>query len=186
MSMTPDDLDGRFTLLTAVARYDVLRTREALSAAADDEDEDEAEADGDGAGGLSAPESAPLSQGEALELLALGELIARKALYGRQLSVRSARRAGASWSRIGAALDTTKQAAWEAHKRWIDEQAKRDEDPGHWGWDESEVTAARTLAGDPDEGGAGEEGGTAPEPQASLEGQEREGQEVEGQEGEGV
>ncbi|MFF6780828.1 hypothetical protein [Streptomyces sp. NPDC012510] len=130
MPTTPDDLDGRFTLLTAVARYDVLRTRDALAAPDD-------EAEGDVAGGLGAPESAPLSQGEALELLSLGELIARKALYGRQLSVRSARRAGASWSQIGAALGTSKQSAWEAHHRWIDEQAKREEDPGHWGWDEN-------------------------------------------------
>ena len=39
-----------------------------------------------------------------LELLALGEVIARKAAYGRQLAVRTARAAGASRSQIGLAL----------------------------------------------------------------------------------
>jgi len=57
-------------------------------------------------------------------MLALGELIARKAGYGRQLGVRSARAAGASWSQIGGALGTTKQSAWESHNRWLDEQAE--------------------------------------------------------------
>ncbi|MGW0839366.1 hypothetical protein ACWD26_04235 [Streptomyces sp. NPDC002787] len=153
MATTPDDLDGRFTLPTAVARYDALRTRDALAAP-----DDEGNGGGVGlAGGQGDPESVPLSRGEALELLALGEVIARKAVYGRQLSVRSARRAGASWSQIGAALGTTKQAAWEAHKRWIDEQAKREEDPGHWGWDEGDVEAAHRLAGEPEEDEGSEE-----------------------------
>jgi hypothetical protein len=49
-------------------------------------------------------------------------VIARKAGYGRQLAVRSARAAGASWAQIGAALGTTKQSAWEAHARWLDAQ----------------------------------------------------------------
>ncbi|MFE7839826.1 hypothetical protein ACFU53_28335 [Streptomyces sp. NPDC057474] len=173
MSTTPDDLDGRFTLLTAVARYDVLRTREAL-AGPGDEDEDEDEGEGAGAGGPGDPEGAPLARGEALELLALGEVIARKALYGRQLSVRSARRVGASWSQIGAALGTTKQAAWEAHKRWIDEQAERDDDPGHWGWDEDAIAAPHALAGEPGEpGGPGE--GEGPEGREGREGREGKG-----------
>jgi hypothetical protein len=38
--------------------------------------------------------SAPLGCAEALELLALSEVLARKAHYGRQLSVRTARAAG--------------------------------------------------------------------------------------------
>jgi hypothetical protein len=49
--------------------------------------------------------------------------VARKAGYGRQLTIRSARAAGASWSQIGAALGTTKQSAWEAHTRWLEESA---------------------------------------------------------------
>lgn len=105
---TPDELERQHTLQTAVARYDTLRTHDAL-ASPNDEGEP--------------PTAPPLSKEEALEMLALGELIARKAGYGRQLGVRSARAAGASWSRIGASLGTTKQAAWEAHTRWLDEQA---------------------------------------------------------------
>ncbi|WP_051764346.1 hypothetical protein [Streptomyces sp. NRRL F-5135] len=135
---TPDELEERFTLLTAVARHDELRTREALTAP----DEDGLRLDQD----VSA-----LTREETLELLALSELIARKAAYGRQLSVRSARAAGASWARIGAALGTSKQAAWEAHTRWIEEQRRQHLRTGSIGWDETDEAAARALAGDPDD-----------------------------------
>ena len=53
-------------------------------------------------------------------LLALAEVVVRKAGYGRQLTVRSTRAAGASWSDIGRVLGTTRQSAWEAHQRWLD------------------------------------------------------------------
>ena len=96
--MTPDAAERQHSLRTAVARYDDLRLRDSVG------------------------EADPLSCEEALELLALGEVIARKAGYGRQLTVRTARAAGASWSQIGAALGTTKQAAWETHLRWIADQ----------------------------------------------------------------
>lgn len=120
--VTPDDLERQHTLQTATARYDELRAREAL-----------------------AP---PLAREDALELLALSEVIARKAGYGRQLSVRSARSAGASWSQIGAALGTSKQAAWEAHGRWIDGQAEQHRRSGYEGLDEGDAAAARALAGE--------------------------------------
>ncbi|MEE1939802.1 hypothetical protein V1L54_10355 [Streptomyces sp. TRM 70361] len=144
---TPDELEKRHTLLTATARHDALRARDTLAPHGGEDD-------GDGGDGR------PLSREEALELLALGEVIIRKAAHGRQLSVCSARRAGASWSRIGAALGTSKQAAWEAHNRWIDEQARRHPDSGHRGLDDEEVAAARALAGRPDEdpGGSGDSG----------------------------
>lgn len=89
----------------------------------------------------------PLDRDEALELLALGEVISRKAGYGRQLTVRSARAAGASWSRIGTALGTSKQSAWEAHSRWIDQQAEQHGRADYEGLDEPESAAARALAG---------------------------------------
>ena len=104
---TPDDLEQRFTLLTAAARYDQLRLRDALSPPGDQNEVD----------------AEPLTSGEALELLALAEVIMRKAGYGRQLAVRTARATGASWSQIGAALGTSKQSAWETHLRWIEDQA---------------------------------------------------------------
>jgi hypothetical protein len=127
---TPDDLERRHTLTTATARYTELRLRDALAGPDDD------------------PDGPPPSLPDALELLALGELIARKAGYGRQLTVRSARRAGASWSQIGAALGTSKQSAWEAHNRWIDEQSRQ---PGVEGFTPAETRAARDLAGGPDD-----------------------------------
>jgi hypothetical protein len=101
---TPDDLERRHTLSSATTRYDELRMREALAA-------------------MDADEAQPLDRAEALELLALGEVVIRKAGYARQAMVRTARAAGASWTQIGAAIGSSKQAAWEAHNRWIEEQA---------------------------------------------------------------
>ena len=101
-------------------------------------------AEDDAAGG-----GQPLARDEALELLALGEAIARKAAYGRQLTVRSARAAGASWSQIGAALGISKQAAWEAHGQWIEDQAERHRRDGCSGMDADMARVARMLAGSP-------------------------------------
>ncbi|WP_213013627.1 hypothetical protein [Paractinoplanes toevensis] len=103
MAASPDELERQHTLSTATTRYDELRMRDALAAMAD-------------AG------SPQLSKDEALEMLALSEVVIRKAGYGRQSMVRSARSAGASWTQIGAALGSSKQAAWESHNRWLEEQ----------------------------------------------------------------
>ncbi len=89
-------MERSHTLATSARRLDDLRGRELLAMP-----------------GLTAE--------EALELLALSEALARKAVYGRQLTVRSARSAGASWADIGRALGTTKQSAWEAHQRWLED-----------------------------------------------------------------
>ncbi|MCT9079100.1 hypothetical protein [Streptomyces fulvoviolaceus] len=122
---TPQSIEPQHTLLTAVARLDDLRTRESMGE--------------------------PLDRAEFLELLALSEVVARKAAYGRQLTVRAARESGASWSQIGAALGTSKQAAWEAHTRWIDTQAAAYGKPGQMGFDDADVAEARAIAGEPDE-----------------------------------
>src|SRR4051794_41984966 len=87
-----EELERQHTLTSAVARFEELRTRDSLG-------------------------EPPLGRAEALELLALGEVVARKSGYGRQLTVRTARTAGASWAEIGAALGTTRQSAWEGHRR---------------------------------------------------------------------
>jgi hypothetical protein len=111
---TPASVEHQHTLATAVARYDDLRMCDLLAPAV--------APDGN------APEVPPgiqFSQQEALELLALSQAIARKATYGRELTVRAARAAGASWSQTGAVLGTTMQAAWNSHSRWIEDQ------PGH-------------------------------------------------------
>jgi hypothetical protein len=128
---TPDELERAHTLSTATARYDDLRMRDALAAMDDD--------------GVQ-----PLTREEALELLALSEVIVRKAGYGRQATVRTARAAGASWTQIGASLGSSKQAAWEAHHRWIGEQERQHADTGYSGLDPDEVSRARGLAGRPD------------------------------------
>ena len=125
----PQELEREWTLTTAVARYEQLRTRESL-------------ADLDEAGG-----SRPLTRAETLELLALSEVIARKAGYGRQLAVRSARSTGASWAQIGEALGTTRQSAWEVHNRWIDTQARQHAATGYEGLDPTETEHVRGLAG---------------------------------------
>jgi hypothetical protein len=132
---TPRSLERQHTLATAVARYDDLRARDLIASTAAGMDDDDPFGPG------------PLPRLEALELLALGEVIARKAAYGRQLTVRSARTAGASWSQIGAALGTSKQSAWEAHSRWIDQQAQQHRQLGFTGMNEHEAAAARALAG---------------------------------------
>ncbi|MEU8232844.1 hypothetical protein AB0C12_24965 [Actinoplanes sp. NPDC048967] len=129
---TPDELEQQHTLSTATTRYDELRMRDALAAMTADAD------------------NPPLSREEALELLALSEVVIRKAGYGRQAMVRSARGSGASWNQIGAALGTSKQAAWEAHNRWIEEQARQHELTGFEGLDPDEASNARGLAGPPD------------------------------------
>jgi hypothetical protein len=105
---SPDELEREHTLSTATTRYDELRMRDALSSVATPSSSDGA-----------------LDREEALELLALSEVVIRKAGYGRQAMVRSAREAGASWTQIGLALGSSKQAAWEAHNRWAEEQARQ-------------------------------------------------------------
>jgi hypothetical protein len=127
----PDPSRTHPTLLSAAARFDQLSMRDALASVADEE----------GPGN-----SQPLTREEALELLALGEVIARKAAYGRQLTVRSARAAAASWSQIGSALGISKQAAWEAHSQWIEDQAEQHRRDGYGGMDADMADAARTLA----------------------------------------
>jgi len=140
---TPESIESQHTLSTAVARYDELRARDLLASAAADL--------GDGERGACEPGAGALLKNEALEMLALGEVISRKAGYGRQLTVRSARAAGASWSQIGAALGTSKQSAWEGHSRWIDQQAEQHGRAGYEGMNEREASAARALAGRADE-----------------------------------
>jgi hypothetical protein len=129
---SPDEMERQHTLSTATKRYDELRMCDALSSLGEH---------GDGE---------PLDRDEALEMLALSEVVVRKAGYGRQAMVRSARAAGASWTQIGLALGSSKQAAWEAHNRWIDEQTRQHEQNRFEGFDAAEADSARGLAGRPD------------------------------------
>jgi hypothetical protein len=123
-------LERNLSLTAAVARLEELRARDSMA----DPDDD------------ACP---PLDRAESLELLALQEVVARKAGYGRALTVRTARAAGASWAEIGRALGTSRQAAWEAHQKWIDGQAAHHGRVGEIGFDDADVAEARGLAGSP-------------------------------------
>jgi hypothetical protein len=131
MPASPDDLERQHTLSTATTRYDELRMRDALA-------------------GMSGDVSGSLDRDDALEMLALSEVVIRKAGYGRQAMVRSARGAGASWTQIGAALGSSKQAAWESHNRWIEEQVRQHERNDVEGFDQEQADEAHRLAGNPD------------------------------------
>ncbi|PPK92673.1 hypothetical protein CLV92_113102 [Kineococcus xinjiangensis] len=136
--VTVEELESTITLPAAVARYEVLRARDSLVEGADPL----GERDG-------TPE--PLDREEALELLALGEVIARKAGCGRQLAVRTARTTGATWAQIGQALGISRQSAWELHMRWIDQQVHQDAQHDYADLDAAGQALARALAGDPDD-----------------------------------
>lgn len=135
---SPEDVERQHTLRTAVARYEELRAREILADSADGTSAEVADAE-------------RLPAAEVLELLALSEVIARKAGYGQQLAVRTARAAGASWASIARALGVSKRAAWEEHMHWIDAQAERSGQPGHEGLGASEIDRLRRSAGSPDD-----------------------------------
>jgi len=133
MTTSPDELERQHTLFTATTRYDELRMRDALAAMSSERDS----------------RRTALARAESLEMLALSEVVIRKAGYGRQAMVRAARGAGASWAQIGAALGSSKQAAWEAHNRWIEEQGRQHDRTGYEGLDAGQVAEARRLAGEP-------------------------------------
>ena len=130
MSITPDALEPEFSLTTAATRLDFLSRRDngdtALNTVRDD-DEDSWRL-------IRAAETS-LDVHEALELLALGEVVARKAHDSRLVGIRAALRGGASWEQIAAALDVSPSQAWDA---FHDAIGRLDDDA---------ATAARDLAG---------------------------------------
>jgi hypothetical protein len=63
----------------------------------------------------------PLTVAEHLEMLALGERIARYYRYPAQVD--QAVRAGATWDQIAAATGTTVEAARAAYREWAEGQA---------------------------------------------------------------
>jgi hypothetical protein len=117
MRITPDALEGEFSLGTAVTRLEFLSRRDdgsttvntVAGGGADDDDWSALR-------GM----TTNLDVTEALELLALGEVIARKA-HGSQLTgIRAALRGGAGWEEIAAALGTTPREAWDTYARAVD------------------------------------------------------------------
>jgi hypothetical protein len=131
MSITPDILETEFSLTTAATRLDFLSRRDngdtALNIVRDD-DED--------SWSSFRVAATSLDVDEALELLALGEVVARKAHGSRLVGMRAALRGGAGWEQIAAALDISPSEAWDAFHDAVSRQL-----------DDDAATAARELAG---------------------------------------
>ncbi len=131
MRITPEGLEQDFTLTTAATRLDFLSRRDngntALNSVAEDDDDNWL---GFAASGTS------LDVHESLELLALGEVVARKAHDSRLVGVRAALRGGASWEQIAEALGGSPQQAWDDFNRSV--SAELDADA---------AASARELAG---------------------------------------
>jgi hypothetical protein len=87
----------------------------------------------------------PLTLAEHLEMLALGERIAR--YYQHPAQVDSAVKAGASWAQIAAATGTTEGDARAAYREWADGQHRLHADIG-LGLDDDEYADAIKAVGD--------------------------------------
>ena len=130
MSITPEVLEAEFSLTTAATRLDFLSRRDngdtALNTVRDDDDHWAALKDTD----------TQLDVQESLELLALGEVVARKAHDSRLVGIRAALRGGAGWEEIARSLGVTPEQAWDTFLASVDHQL-----------DDTAATAARELAG---------------------------------------
>ena len=130
MSITPDVLETEFSLTTAATRLDFLSRRDhgdtTLNTVAQDDDSWL---------GFAAADTS-LDVHESLELLALGEVISRKAHDSRLIGIRAALRGGADWEEIATALGGTPQEAWDDFTASIGEELDADA-----------ASAARELAG---------------------------------------
>jgi hypothetical protein len=131
MSITPEALEPEFTLTTAATRLDFLSRRDSGGSALNtvhDDDEDHWNA-------MKGSDTS-LDSYEALELLALGEVIARKAHDSQLIGIRAALRGGAGWDRIAAALGVTPDVAYDAFSESVAKQL-----------DDEAAAIARELAG---------------------------------------
>jgi hypothetical protein len=136
MQITPEALADEFSLPQAATRLDWLSRRDGgqttLNTAQDVDEDDWTSIKASGTS-LDVP--------EALELLALGEVVARKAHGSRLVGIRAALRGGAGWEEIAAALDVSPPEAWDAYARAIDEELGAD------ALSEAAAASARELAG---------------------------------------
>jgi hypothetical protein len=130
MDITPARLEDEFTLPTAATRLDFLSRRDNGDTAVN------TVVDPDDAWSAIRAITTSLDVAEALEVLALGEVIARKAHDSRLIGLRAALRGGADWEQIAAALDRTPPQAWETYLALVDEDL-----------DGEAADAARELAG---------------------------------------
>jgi hypothetical protein len=131
MSITPEALEQEFSLTTAATRLDFLSRRDsgdtALNTVHDADDDDWSSfKDAD----------TSLDTYEALELLALGEVVSRKAHDSQLIGIRAALRGGIGWEQIAESLGVTPDAAWDAFHEAVAERLDADA-----------AAAARDLAG---------------------------------------
>ena len=134
MSITPETLEQEFSLPTAATRLDFLSRRDNGDTALNTV----REVDDDEVGSWAAIKGAEmqLDVHESLELLALGEVVSRKAHDSQLTGIRAALRGGASWEQIGAALGVPPDFAWESFNDAIAERLEDDA-----------AASARELAG---------------------------------------
>jgi hypothetical protein len=116
MHITPEHLEQEFSLPTAATRLDFLSRRDdgatTLNTVAEVAEDDWS---------ALAAVGTSLDVEESLELLALGEVVARKAHDSRLVGMRAALRGGASWAQIAAALGITPEQAWDTFHEQLDE-----------------------------------------------------------------
>jgi len=121
MSITPETLEAEFSLTTAATRLDFLSRRDSgsttLNTVRDDDEDDWSSIKATGTS---------LDTYEALELLALGEVVARKAHDSQLVGIRAALRGGAGWEQIGTALGMTPDEAYDAFQDSIARQLDSD------------------------------------------------------------
>ena len=142
VATTPEVLESEFSLMTAVTRLDFLSRRDNVVV---DQPNDSADDDDDWM--RIKDVTTTLDAEEALELLALGEVVARKAHEHRQLGIRAALRGGADWAGIARAMSVSPRAAWELHTSWLDQQAKARAAGDADALDAEELATARKRAG---------------------------------------
>jgi hypothetical protein len=111
MQITPEALEEEFSLPTAATRLDFLSRRDNGDTAVNTVHED-AE---DHWASLRDTAGTQLDVHESLELLALGEVVSRKAHDSRLIGIRAALRGGASWDEVAGALGVTPQQAWDTY-----------------------------------------------------------------------
>ena len=142
VATNPEVLESEFSLLTAVTRLNFLSRRDNVVL-----DQPNDSADDDDGWTRIKDVTTTLDVDEALELLALGEVVARKAHEHRQLGIRAALRGGADWAQIGRAMGVSPRAAWERHVSWLEQQAAARRAGDADALDEQTLAAARELAG---------------------------------------
>jgi hypothetical protein len=144
VATTPEVMEREFSLLTAVTRLDFLSRRDNVVVDAPNDSTDD---DDDWASFKAGTNNTQLDAEEALELLTLGEVVARKAHENRQLGIIAALRGGADWTQIGGALAVSPRAAWERHVSWLDAQATARSNGDAGALSPDEVATARARAG---------------------------------------